>query len=49
MYYAAGQQESAASIATTLGIAPVTVRRHIGSIEHKLGVSNRAGVVRLLR
>jgi DNA-binding NarL/FixJ family response regulator len=36
-------------IAATLGIAPVTVRRHIGSIEHKLGVNNRAGVVRLLR
>jgi DNA-binding NarL/FixJ family response regulator len=36
-------------IAAELGIAPVTVRRHIGSIERKLGVSNRAGVVRLLR
>ena len=40
---------STSEIATTLGIAAVTVRRHIGSIEHKLGVNNRAGVVRLLR
>jgi len=40
---------STAEIATELGIAPVTVRRHVGSIERKLGVSNRAGVIRLLR
>ena len=40
---------STAEIASELGIAPVTVRRHIGSIERKLGVSNRAGVMRLLR
>lgn len=40
---------STSEIATTLGIAPVTVRRHIGSIEQRLGVSNRAGVLRLLR
>ena len=40
---------STSEIAATLGIAPVTVRRHVGSIEHKLGVTNRAGVVRLLR
>ena len=40
---------STAEIASELGIAPVTVRRHIGSIERKLGVSNRAGVIRLLR
>jgi DNA-binding NarL/FixJ family response regulator len=36
-------------IAAELGIAPVTVRRHIGSIEQKLGVSDRASVMRLLR
>lgn len=36
-------------IAQELRIAPVTVRRHIGSIERKLGVSNRAAVIRLLR
>ena len=40
---------STAEIAAELGIAPVTVRRHIGSIERKLGVSSRAGVLRLLR
>jgi DNA-binding NarL/FixJ family response regulator len=40
---------STSEIAATLGIAAVTVRRHIGSIQHKLGVSNRASVVRLLR
>jgi DNA-binding NarL/FixJ family response regulator len=40
---------STAAIAAELGIAPVTVRRHIGSIAQKLGVPNRAGVLRLLR
>jgi DNA-binding NarL/FixJ family response regulator len=40
---------STAEIAHELGIAPVTVRRHIGSIEQKLGVSDRAAVMRLLR
>ena len=40
---------STSAIAAELGIAPVTVRRHIGSIAQKLGVSNRAGVIRLLR
>jgi DNA-binding NarL/FixJ family response regulator len=40
---------STAEIAAELGIAPVTVRRHIGSIEQKLGVTSRAGVMRLLR
>lgn len=40
---------STSEIASELGIAPVTVRRHVGSIERKLGVSNRAGLVRLLR
>ena len=36
-------------IADELRIAPVTVRRHISSIERKLGVTSRAAVVRLLR
>ena len=36
-------------IANELAIAPVTVRRHISSIEHKLGVRSRAAVQRLLR
>ena len=40
---------STAEISAELGIAAVTVRRHVGSIERKLGVSNRAGVMRLLR
>lgn len=40
---------STAEIASELGIAAVTVRRHIGSIEQKLGVTNRAAVMRLLR
>jgi DNA-binding NarL/FixJ family response regulator len=36
-------------IASALGVAPVTVRRHLGSVERKLGVSTRAEVVELLR
>lgn len=40
---------STSDIASALGISPVTVRRHVGSIERKLGVANRAGVMRLLR
>lgn len=40
---------STAEIASELGIAPVTVRRHIGSIEQKIGVNSRAGMLRLLR
>ena len=39
---------STADIATQLGVAPVTVRRHIGSVERKLGVSTRAEVIELL-
>jgi DNA-binding NarL/FixJ family response regulator len=35
-------------IAGRLGVAPVTVRRHLGSVERKLGVSTRAEVVALL-
>jgi DNA-binding NarL/FixJ family response regulator len=36
-------------IARDLAIAPVTVRRHISSVEHKLGVANRTELKRLLR
>lgn len=36
-------------IATSLGIAPVTVRRHISSIAQKIGAKSRTDVVRLLR
>jgi DNA-binding NarL/FixJ family response regulator len=35
-------------IARELGVAPVTVRRHLGSVERKLGVTSRAEVVELL-
>ena len=41
-------EASTSQIATELGIAPVTVRRHVGSVERKLGVSSRAEVVALL-
>ena len=39
---------STADIAAELGVAPVTVRRHLGSVERKLGVTTRAEVVALL-
>ena len=39
---------STAEMATQLGVAPVTVRRHVGSVERKLGVSTRAEVIALL-
>jgi DNA-binding NarL/FixJ family response regulator len=39
---------STSEIATQLGVAPVTVRRHVGSVERKLGVSTRAEVIALL-
>ena len=39
---------STSQIATELGVAPVTVRRHLGSVERKLGVTTRAEVVQLL-
>jgi DNA-binding NarL/FixJ family response regulator len=39
---------STSEIAVELGVAPVTVRRHVGSVERKLGVSTRAEVVALL-
>jgi DNA-binding CsgD family transcriptional regulator len=39
---------STSDIAQQLGVAPVTVRRHIGSVERKLGVSTRAEVISLL-
>jgi DNA-binding NarL/FixJ family response regulator len=37
-----------AEIADELGVAPVTVRRHLGSVEQKLGVTTRAEVLALL-
>lgn len=39
---------STSEIAEELGVAPVTVRRHVGSVERKLGVTTRAEVVALL-
>ena len=36
---------STAAIAERLGIAPVTVRRHISDLVHKLGVENRGALV----
>jgi DNA-binding NarL/FixJ family response regulator len=36
------------AIAEELGVAPVTVRRHLGSVEQKLGVTSRAEVIELL-
>jgi DNA-binding NarL/FixJ family response regulator len=36
-------------VASLLGISEVTVRRHISSIEHKLGVADRSGALNLLR
>ena len=42
------REASTSEIAAQLGVAPVTVRRHVGSVERKLGVSTRAEVVALL-
>jgi DNA-binding NarL/FixJ family response regulator len=42
------RSSSTAEIAEELGVAPVTVRRHVGSVERKLGVTTRAEVVELL-
>lgn len=39
---------STSEMAEELGVAPVTVRRHLGSVERKFGVSTRAEVVALL-
>jgi DNA-binding NarL/FixJ family response regulator len=39
---------STSQIAEELGVAPVTVRRHVGSVERKLGVTTRAEVLELL-
>jgi DNA-binding CsgD family transcriptional regulator len=36
-------------MADTLGVAPVTIRRHLGSVERKLGVLTRAEIVELLK
>jgi DNA-binding NarL/FixJ family response regulator len=40
---------STAEIAETLGVSPITVRRHVGLLLGKLGVTNRQEAVGLLR
>jgi DNA-binding NarL/FixJ family response regulator len=42
------ESESTAEIARDLRISEVTVRRHISSIEHKLGVSDRRALLALV-
>jgi DNA-binding NarL/FixJ family response regulator len=42
------REATTSEIAEELGVAPVTVRRHLGSVERKLGVTTRAEVVELL-
>jgi DNA-binding NarL/FixJ family response regulator len=41
--------QSAAQIAARLGIAPVTVRRHVGLLVRKLGAPSREEAIELLR
>jgi len=36
-------------IAETLGVSPITVRRHVGLLLNKLGAENRQEAVGLLR
>ncbi len=43
------QGQSTAEIADSLGVSPVTVRRHIGLLLRKLGAESREGAVELLR
>jgi DNA-binding NarL/FixJ family response regulator len=40
---------STAEIAGRLGVSPVTVRRHMGSVLRKLGAPDRQAAVRALR
>ena len=40
---------STSEIAETLGVSPVTVRRHVGLLVNKLGAKNRQEAVGLLR
>lgn len=42
------QKATTSEMASELGLAPVTVRRHLGSVERKLGVATRADLVRVL-
>jgi DNA-binding CsgD family transcriptional regulator len=40
---------STSEIAERLGVSPVTVRRHVGLLLHKIGAKNREDGVELLR
>jgi DNA-binding NarL/FixJ family response regulator len=40
---------STAEIAESLGVSPITVRRHVGLLLNKLGAENREAAVQLLR
>jgi DNA-binding NarL/FixJ family response regulator len=40
---------STVEIAERLGLSPVTVRRHVGLLLHKLGAKNREAGIELLR
>ncbi len=42
------RRATTSEIARELGVAPVTVRRHLGSVERKVGVTTRAEVAELL-
>ncbi len=41
--------QSTAEIADRLGVSPVTVRRHVGLLLHKLGAESREAAIELLR
>ena len=41
--------QSTAEMAERLGVSPVTVRRHVGLLLHKLGAKNRQAAVEMLR
>jgi DNA-binding NarL/FixJ family response regulator len=43
------ERHSTAEIADRLGVSPVTVRRHVGLLLHKIGAENREAAVDLLR
>jgi DNA-binding NarL/FixJ family response regulator len=42
-------RHSTAEIADRLGVSPVTVRRHVGLLLHKIGAENREAAVDMLR